>query len=240
MHRFFVTEQDFIDGKEAIVRTPAIVRQWKTVLRFKEGERVVLLRGDGEEHEMIIRDMSGPDVRLALVERRFSAQELPVRLVLAQSFLKHVDKFELVLQKVTELGVAAFIPVLSDRTEKRMEPKRDRWSKIMLEAAEQSGRAIIPELHDPESLTQVIKSHAYVIVPHPAGDKKLEDILIAGALPSEIVCCIGPEGGFTDAEISAARAAGAHIVSLGKRTLRAETAGIVSVAFIANLVENLN
>lgn len=240
MHRFFVTEKDFIDEAGAIVHTPSIVHQWKKVLRFQEGEHVVLMRGDGEEYEMRIREIGAVDIKLTLVERRFSKQELPLRLVLAPSFLKNVDKFELVIQKGTELGVGAFIPLLSERTEKKMEPKRERWGKIILEAAEQSGRAVIPELHEPRELAQVLKSYSCVIVPHPAGEKRIEDIFSSGEVPSEIVCCIGPEGGFTDVEVNAARAAGAHIVSLGKRTLRAETAGIVSAALIANIVDNLN
>ncbi|MBV7328943.1 RNA methyltransferase [Chloroflexi bacterium TSY] len=173
-----------------------------------------------------------PDVHLSLYQCRLKA-----------------DKFEWVLQKGTELGVARFVPVISERSVVRpaqaLLKKYERWNTIIREAAEQSGRGILPELREPLMWHKAVQ-HAQGIRLLPweeaAGQSKeprlgvaLQHSIATAKMISALNLMIGPEGGLTVDEIDGARDVGWHVVSLGPRMLRAETAALASVAVVMEL-----
>jgi 16S rRNA (uracil1498-N3)-methyltransferase len=163
--------------------------------------------------------------------------ELPNHIILAQSILKNPEKFEWILQKGTELGVAEFYPVITHRTEALSLRKIDRLQRILVEATEQCGRCIVPILHEPVTFEKFLrleffdKKEVELIVPHLVADGSLADFSLNSR--KCVVICIGPEGGFDENEIVAAREVGARIVTLGRRVLRSETAALSAVAQLA-------
>jgi 16S rRNA (uracil1498-N3)-methyltransferase len=141
-----------------------------------------------------------------------------------------LEKFELVLQKATELGARAFIPLVADRNEIRPERyrgKSERWEKIVLEAVKQSGRSVLPRIEPPAALEAVAGREGeklFLDADHPAATLPPS--------PSKVIVLVGPEGGWSDREIALATAARFHFINLGPRRLRAETAAIVASGII--------
>ena len=194
------------------------------VVRVRIGEPVELFDGKGHAASGTVVETN--PLRVA-IEREIPSREAKTRIHLAMAII-HLDKFELVLQKATELGVASIIPLVTERVEIRPERYRgkgERWEKIVFEAVKQSGRSMIPTVAEPQPLAAVI----------PRGGIMFDaDEEPSGANPgSETTLFIGPEGGWTPAEISAARTAGCHFRRLGNRRLRAETAAILAVGITA-------
>ncbi len=230
MHRFFLTEQDEIDNSQIIVLSHELVNQFVKVLRFKVSEKVVFLDNTGFEFESEIVEMKPGCVVCNVLEKRFCPAELSFKLVIAQSILKNPEKFEWVLQKGTELGVSEFLPIITERTERKSLFKVDRMGRILKEAAEQSGRGVVPELSEVVKFERIFAScsDGVCIVPDPKAEKTfknfVEDFKV---LPKRVVVCVGPEGGFTEKEIDLAKEKGAFLLNLGPRILRSETAGIV-------------
>lgn len=234
MHRFFIKPEDKISGKQFEITSPGLVHQWSRVLRFQSGEQVVLLDGSGKEYVVTISEITKKNSVGIINESQDGKGEPPYTLTLAQALLKSTDKVEWVLQKGTELGVSKFVPLRTDRTERKHSIKRERSERIIQEAAEQSGRAKIPELLEEGEFKEIIKTYPFVVAPHPEGAQTFTEFKKEiGVAPKDILVCIGPEGGFTSEEVAFAREHGAHIVSLGSRILRSETAGPVIATLIA-------
>ena len=197
------------------------------VVRVRTGEAVEVFDGRGFAASAQIEALANDHV-LVRIGDSIDSRELPIDLRLAMSII-NLDKLELVLQKATELGVRTIIPTVTDRAEVRAERYRgkgDRWDRIVFEATKQSGRAVIPTVETPAPFRDVIAR---------AGAKILFD---ADAEPTEaprgdVTLFIGPEGGWTDEELSLARQHRAAFQRLGPRRLRAETAAIVAVARVA-------
>ena len=234
MHRFFIKPEDKISGKQFEINSPDLVHQWSRVLRFEPGEQVVLLNGSGKEYVATISEVTKKNSTGIIDETRDGKGEPPYTLTLAQALLKNADKVEWVLQKGTELGVSKFILMSTDRTERKHSLKHERSERIIEEAAEQSHRATMPTLLEDNEFEKIIKSHPFIIVPHTEGAQTFTEFKKEiGVVPKDILVCVGPEGGFTPEEVSLAREHGAHIVSLGSRILRSETAGPVLATLIA-------
>jgi 16S rRNA (uracil1498-N3)-methyltransferase len=149
------------------------------------------------------------------------------------------DKFELVLQKGTEIGVSRFVPLVTQRSLVQdvdiKANKQARWHKIITEAAEQSRRGCIPQLHPPQTLAQALADHPPqpgLIAWEEENTLTLREALLDEERPSHISLFIGPEGGFAAEEVEAAKAAGIQAIPLGKRILRAETAALVASALV--------
>lgn len=235
MTRFFIPA-DQIQGN-VIVLKGSDRHHLLTVLRREVGSRITVLNGRGAEYEAIIREI-GPDyVTGEIVAEITKAAEPRVKIRLAQSLPK-ADKFELLLQKNTEVGVSFFQPVFSERSTIKLEPgtvskKEERWRKIISEAAEQSGRKIIPELEPVcywnQAMASLNRRPGLVLIPWEGErenslKKVLED---TRGIPELVTVFIGPEGGFSQREVNQARENGAVPVTLGPRILRTETAGLV-------------
>lgn len=195
------------------------------VRRIRPGEMVEIFDPSGRGWEARVESVSPDDVSLEVL-RPVPSRESALELTLGLSLIKP-EKFELALQKCTELGVARFIPVLSERVQvrtERIEKKYDRWERIIEEAVKQSGRAVPPELLPPVPFETIVGEQK----PRFILDADAEDVTL-GNSHSEVILLIGPEGGFTPEELSLSADLGCVGLRLGPRRLRAETAAIAAV-----------
>jgi 16S rRNA (uracil1498-N3)-methyltransferase len=230
VQRFYVDER--LAGGE--LRLPeSVARQVTTVLRMQPGERVVLFDGSGSEWVGELT-RAGKAATVRLVERRDRPASPARRVRLCQALLKG-ERMEWVLQKGTELGVASFQPLLTERVVARRTDVPERWRRIVIEAAEQCGRTELPALQPPVSLEEALTgegAHAFCWEGERQGS--LWRALAGGGL-KELSLYVGPEGGFSDGEAELARTRDAMVVSLGPLILRAETAAVAasSLALLA-------
>jgi 16S rRNA (uracil1498-N3)-methyltransferase len=229
-HRFIVPG-DALSG-ERVRFGPEQARQMSTVLRLGAGARVLAL-AQGEEVEVRLDEIGPTGAVGTIVARRPAAAEPRVELTLALPILRGARSEEIV-EAATQLGVARFVPLLSARSVARALPeaRRARWARIAREAAETAHRAGAPGIDAARSwpeLFDALPAPVYV-----AWEEQREPRLLVALEPGceRLSLVVGPEGGLTEAEVALARERGATIVSLGRRTLRAETAAIAAVAQI--------
>lgn len=210
------------------------------VLRADAGDACVLFNGDGRDYSARIVTAGKRETLVEIVDGGDVCNESPLRLTLLQS-LARGEKMDLVLQKATELGVAAFVPVASERSEVRLEGERvdkrvGHWRNVVVAACEQSGRARVPDVAAPMPLAQAVTGLAAGsrrLLLDPAGACAVGDL---GVPPSEgIVLAIGPEGGWSPRDRATLAQAGFEGVRLGPRILRTETAGIAAIAVLQAL-----
>lgn len=246
MYHFFV-EPDQI-GEERIAVTGSDVRHIRNVLRMKQGETVLISSRTGGDYLCEAACFQPEQVEFQILEIRESGMELPARIHLFQGLPKG-DKLELIIQKAVELGAYRIIPVDTKRTvvrldAKKEEAKKKRWNAISESAAKQSKRSLIPEVSGVMTLKEALKEaedYGVKLIPYECADginATREQIKKAEA-GMDIAVFIGPEGGFEEAEIEEAKAAGVIPVTLGKRILRTETAGLcILSALMLRLEEN--
>jgi len=215
----------------------------RNVLRLKPGDRVILLDNSGWEYQVELGEVSRERVAGRILQKSLAASEPRTKITLYQSLLR-ARAFETVLQKCTEVGVVAFVPVVAARCiisslEGIGERKLERWRRIILEAAEQSRRGRLPVLRPalllPQAWEEASRGGLTVVPWEEAGppDKSLHSLLReTEPTPFSINLFIGPEGGFTPQEIEQGQRYGAIPVTLGPRIVRAETAGLVAAAAI--------
>ncbi len=199
------------------------------VTRLREGEEIEIFDGSGRSAtgRIVTLGTSGWEVEIVADA---PVRESPRKIVLAMAVI-NLERFELVLQKATELGVVEIVPLLTDRMEIRPERfagKGDRWRKIIFEAVKQCGRAVVPTLAGNASLAAVLLRQGTKII-FDAG----HPISPPNDLSDPLILLIGPEGGWSEEELNLAAASGARFEHLGPRRLRAETAAIVATTLIA-------
>jgi 16S rRNA (uracil1498-N3)-methyltransferase len=238
MHRFFVPPQSIRESR--VLLRGSIVHQIRDVLRMRSGDEIVLLDNSGRAHRTELQMVEQDVVRGRVVDSWQLATEPSAHITLYQGLLKG-QKFDWVLQKGTELGITSFVPVIAARclvgsVDDVSETRVERWQKIITEAAEQSGRAILPSLASPiffEHACQQVGEGKLSIIPwEEERSRGLREVLQNSPGCHEINLFIGPEGGFTVEEIDTAKSLSLVPVSLGPRILRAETAGIVAASAI--------
>ena len=237
MHRFFLPPNLF--SQSEVIFPEDTARQMRSVLRLKPGQRVLALDNQGFCYTLELIEV-GQQVRGSVVERQPAGGEPAVELTLYLGLTQR-EKFEWVLQKGTELGAAAFVPVITSRSlvqdSASPEKKTVRWQRILQEAAEQSGRGLIPALgaalHLDAALRDAQKNHRLALIAWE-GESSLSLRAALESAPGEqpIAVFIGPEGGFSEEEIARARAEGVQPVTLGPRILRMETAALATVALV--------
>ena len=243
-HRFFV-DAGSVRGQLAEL-TGAVAHQVSRVLRLHPGDIVELLDNSGFVYPSRIVRVSANVVHAEVLGRHQPATEPPVALELHQALLKG-QKMELVLQKGTELGVNRFFPVLSERCVTRpsradLEGRMVRWQAIVREAAEQSGRVLLPAIAPLESFGEACRTASTADLAVMAWEE--ERAVGIGRLVREagltaadthrprVALLVGPEGGFSEREVAFARSVGVRIASLGPRILRAETAALVAPTIV--------
>lgn len=240
MYQFFV-EPSQIQGNRIVILGKD-VNHIRNVLRMRPGEEIAVSNGtDGKEYRCGIEEIFEDEVVCSLRFVKEDALELPSKVYLFQGLPK-ADKMELIIQKAVELGVYQVIPVSAKRAvvkldEKKAKSKIERWQGIAEAAAKQSKRGIIPQIGPVMTMKQAIefsKCAKVRVIPYELaeGMSKTKEI-IGGLQPGEDVAIfIGPEGGFEEEEVKLASESGIEPITLGKRILRTETAGMTVLSWI--------
>lgn len=200
------------------------------VLRMKVSEKAVFLDNTGFEYEAAISKLSEKFGEAKILEKRKNSAEPEIFLTLYQALPKKRELFEWVLQKGTEIGVSAFVPLITERTERGEIGKPERLQRILQEAAEQCGRGKIPTLLPAVSFNEMLNNaHAPLkILLHTNVTMSLSK----GEQSLNISLAVGPEGGFSEQEAELAKKHGWEIASLGPRILRTETAGMAGASLL--------
>ena len=225
-------------------------RYLREVLRLKVGDQAFVFNGEGREFSCTIEEARRDSSLLKVVEEIEPARtESPLSFTLAVALLKG-EKFDLVVQKATELGVTAITPVTTKLADIRFRDQSDakkrvtRWQRIALEAAKQSGRAALPMVGEPQTFSILVSEtpSSSVRLMFSERDGNSLSQLMKSQIKSvdSLTVVVGPEGGWTDEELNLAREHGWQVVTLGGRTLRAETAAIAVTTLLQHLFGDLN
>ena len=228
LHRFFVDERVNPSGR-VVIRDQKLLHQWRSVLRLKAGDEVVLFDGFGRDHRCELATLAR-DEAVCLVRESVENHTLPaLQLCLFMSLVKR-DGFEWLLEKATELGVAQIRPVIADRSEAK-KFNLLRAKEIIREAAEQSGRGSLPALYEPMELSNVFREYRFFasVAFDPHGELFKKEGLMK---EEKLGAFIGPEGGWSARELEWFREKKIPVLSLGSPTLRAETAGVAVSALL--------
>lgn len=244
MYRFFVEKYQIHDGRVDI--TGEDVNHIRNVLRMRPGEEVLISTGDEWEYTCAIERLEEDRVILRVEDASRPGRELASKIWLFQCLPKS-DKMETVIQKAVELGAYTVVPVASSRCvvkldERRAAQKVVRWNAIAEAAAKQSKRLIIPEVRGVMRFRDALEAAADLdvkLIPYERQDgmEGTRKILNAIRPGQSVAVMIGPEGGFDDAEVQLAREHGFEPVTLGKRILRTETAGMTMLSILMYLLE---
>lgn len=241
MANFFVDKEAFlcdpivVDGEEA--------NHMIKVLRMKAGDSLTLFDGEGNCADGEIEGIEGKSVSVRVLKRYASESEPKLKITLFQGIPKN-PKMDMIIQKATELGVTRIVPVNTKRIVAKIdkEAKIERLQRIAFEAAKQCGRAYVPRVDSPVSFDKAIEMLRELdaaIIPYECEkDGKLADCIPEGIETLGII--IGPEGGFEATEIEKAEGAGVKRVTLGKRILRTETAGLIASALCLYIAGDMN
>ena len=242
MYHFFVSEEQ-INGENAYIEG-SDVNHIANVLRMKPGEELLIsVKGDWDYLCKIV-DIETDRVNLKVLES-MEQRELPVNITLLQGIPKS-DKLEMIIQQAVELGVSEIIPVKTKRVvvkidEKKVDTKVNRWNAIAESAAKQSKRSIIPKVYEPMSIDnalEIVKDFGVKLIPYENADgiDKTRKILDNMDKTKNISVFIGPEGGLEESEVERIKGSGFEVITLGKRILRTETAGL---ALLSNIMIRL-
>ena len=250
MYRFFVERDQINTVDNTVLITGDDRNHIKNVLRMNEGEEVsVMVPGDDREYRCAVSGYSEDAAILKLLFIKESNVELPCEVVLYQALPK-ADKMELIITKAVELGAARIVPVATKRAvvkldKDRAQKKTARWNAMCEAAAKQSKRAVIPEVSPVMTFAEALddcKNYEVKMIPYELSDpdsmnstRKIMESIEPG---SKIAVFIGPEGGFEESEIELATNAGFAPVTLGRRILRTETAGLVVLAWLIYNLES--
>jgi len=241
MHRFFIEQSTEVDS--SVIISGNDYNHLKNSLRLNIGDRVILSAGDGFDMKAEIINYSDEGAELKIISREKSEVEAGIKVWLAQGLPKK-SKMDLIVEKATEIGFAGLIPLESKRTivkynHKKKDKKQRRWQRVAEAAAKQSGRAVIPEIKDfykTDNLKDLKEEFDYVLLLwEDERNNSIKEFFKANKVAAEasILLIIGPEGGFSEAEVNKFKnELEARIITLGPRILRTETAGITALTAI--------
>lgn len=245
MYQFFVEDAQISNGIVTIENED--VNHIKNVLRLKCGEKVRISSNSGENYFGEIDTLADRMVLVRILEEHAADTELPNKIYLFQGLPKS-DKFELIIQKAVELGACEIIPVAMKNCvvkldEKKASAKQTRWQEIAKSAAKQSKRSVIPAVRRPLSYGEALEAAAALdvrLVPYEneRGMAATKEAVEAVRPGQSIGIFIGPEGGFAEDEIALAKERGMQLVSLGRRILRTETAGLAMLSILMYYIES--
>ena len=245
MHHFFVTPEQvkektiYIEGSD--------VNHIKNVLRMKIGEELQISDGNNKKYLCEIESMTAEEVCAVILEELHSDTELPSKIYLFQGLPKS-DKMELIVQKSVELGAYEIIPVATKRAVGKLDAKKaakktERWNSIAEGGAKQSGRNVIPKVKEVMTFKEAVqyaKELDVVLIPYELaeGMEETKQIISSIERGQSVGIFIGPEGGFEAKEVEYALGYGAKAVTLGKRILRTETAGLTALSILMYHLES--
>jgi len=246
MHHFFVNPEQVEDGLIRI--TGSDVNHIKNVLRIRQGEEMLVSDGTGRDYLCQAEEIAGQEVTVRILETEEEGRELLSRIWLFQGLPKS-DKMEFIIQKAVELGAAGIVPVSTRNTVVKLDPKKEetkvkRWQAIAESAAKQSKRSLVPRVSGIMTLKEAfdyVESQGFSVrlIPyeHEAGMDGTKTELDAAGPGQDIAVFIGPEGGFDEREIELALSKGVRPISLGRRILRTETAGLALLSVLMMRLE---
>jgi 16S rRNA (uracil1498-N3)-methyltransferase len=249
MIRIFLPPEDI--SPETVNITGDQARHLVLVLRAKPSDMITVLDGKGYKYECRILSVHKRGVSAEVLNREPYSTESPVWITLAQGIAKG-DRMDLIIQKSTELGVRKIVPVITERSQVKRTNKTERWRKIGISAAQQSGRDKVPDIDEPVTMEEYLSLQitssakgyiedikgvnlgpsANIILSEEYKMRKLKAVLKGLKAPIHITLLVGPEGGFSKEEVRAAVEKGFIEVSLGPRILRTETAPITAISII--------
>ena len=248
--RFYAPPESFApDGAGPVGLSTEESRHLREVLRLRAGDEAFVFDGEGREFRCVVGEAGRSGRDAARLEVRGRAEppcaESPLALTLAVALLKG-EKFDLVVQKATELGAARVVPLVTRRADVRLRDEREaarrveRWRRLALEACKQSGRARVPAIEAPAALAALTAARARggearLMFAERGGVGLDEAAAKIDARPASMVALVGPEGGWDDEEIEQCAHDGWTVVTLGGRVLRAETAAITVAALLQHL-----
>ena len=239
---------NFLPEQNHITIPPDKVHYLRTVLRCKRGDQLLIFDGKGNCYRTSISKVTNREIKVAMIEKVPCNAESPLHIVLVQALLQG-EKMDFVVQKTTELGVCEVIPAVTARSQIRTTRKTARWKKIAEEAARQSGRSIVPTIHNVLTFPEIfhVRDCAGVLfAPHNGMDVSLAVKQLKQRFKQNsggqncLYLLIGPEGGFTEEEMMLAHNQGFLLTSVGPRVLRAETAAISAVTLMQFLLGDMN
>lgn len=206
------------------------------VMRLREGDGCVLFNGDGHDYSATLVVVGKRDAQVRIDAALAVANESPLYITLLQGIARG-EKMDLILQKATELGVNAIVPVNAERTEVKLDAARAEkrlahWASVVVSACGQSGRARVPSVAAPAALLDAarqVPAEALKLTLDPLGEHRLSTLPPA---PGGVVIAIGPEGGWSPRDRQALAEAGFQGLQLGPRILRTETAGLAAIAAV--------
>jgi len=228
------TEQPLLSA-DSVELVGSVSHYLTRVLRLSEGDSVSLFNGDGRDYSGEICEIQRQRLLVRINRNELKSNESPLKITLVQA-ISRGERMDYSLQKATELGVFCIQPVTSRRVEVRLDKKRQakrlaHWQSVVVSACEQSGRAVVPEVKAPLSLSEwlAVSETVQRLVLDPVAETGMSSLPITGNAVSVLV---GPEGGFTSKELDDVRVMGVMAVSLGPRVLRTETAGPAAIAVL--------
>ena len=246
MYHFFVEPFQIHEEQEYIEILGGDVNHIENVLRMKQGEELTVSDGFGSEYRCSAQEFLPETVKVKILEKSRVSSELRSEITLFQCLPKG-DKMELIIQKAVELGAYAVVPVETRRCVVKLDAKKaqkkvTRWQQISESAAKQSKRMLIPEVKNVMNWKEALafaKGLDVVLIPYELaqGMKETREILAAIQPGQSVGIFIGPEGGFEEEEVRDAMEAGGKPVTLGKRILRTETAGMTMLSILMFTLE---
>ncbi len=235
MHRIYTPQP--LAAQQSLLLEPGASRHVLTVLRLKTGAPLILFDGSGHEFEARLEGTENRRARICTGPERAVRSESRLHITLVQG-LSRGERMDYTLQKAVELGVAEIAPVLTQRSVVRLDKKqaarkREHWQQLVIGACEQSGRVRVPAVHPPRPLDELLSlppPAGSSLLLHPAAGAEMHDL--AAPAQNQLRLLVGPEGGLSEAETTAAQRAGFVPMRLGPRVLRTETAALVALSLL--------
>ncbi len=242
MSRFYVKPEDIRENEIRVSGPEA--HHILDVMRLKKGDSVVTFDGLGTEYTGVISDVVKKSLVIA-IEKSQKQPPLSGNITIAQAIPKS-EKMYYIIQKCTELGVRAIIPMVTERTIVRIKKAKEdrrlaRWARIATSAAKQCGRSDVPEIKEISSFKEVVQAsskYSLKVIPSLIGQRKELKEILTGRKGNDAIIFIGPEGGFTPAEVKLAIDSGISAASFGPYTLRSDTAPIAALAILMYELKN--
>ena len=243
MPKFFVEKEDFKDGYILIKDEDAI--HINSVLRMKINDEIICCDNNSNDYRCLITQLDKKLVKASILEKFKNENEHSIKVTLYQGISKG-ERMELTIQKCVEGGIDKIVPVITDYTavnfKGKEEKKIKRWNKISESAAKQCGRGKIPVVENimnfKDAVNYALKYNENIIFPYEKEEENSLKNAVKSIISGSIAVFIGPEGGFSQEEIQFIKEKGIKTISLGKRILRTETAGLVTLVIILYELED--